>query len=153
MFGATGIVLSIKVNVADNSFWDCNYWSSYQSENERVFLGGKGPLEFLTIRDVPLCINYSPYIKVLKIFDLMIEGYCLGGTVPKSKDVRCLSAVFDCVIKDNIQDSDQNLQNKPSSVPAYIASFFRHYLLQKELVLINLDDWTFHKGGPPSNTT
>ena len=80
VFGATGIVLSIQVDVSGNLFWDCNYWSCFQNENERAFIGGYAPLEFITIRNIPMCINYEPYVKVLNIFGDMIEGYALGGS-------------------------------------------------------------------------
>ena len=144
IFGATGIVLSIDVGYTGDLFWDCNWWSCYQNENERLFLGGMLPLEFITIRDIPLRINYSPYIKVLKIFDCMVKGWALGGIVPKSKDVVGLSALIDCILRDNSSAGEVHTGN--SSIPSYIISFFTHFLLQKERVIINIDDWTFHKG-------
>ena len=141
IFGATGIVLSIRVKNTGDMYWDCNYWSSYQNENERLFIGGLCNLEFTTIRDIPLCVNYEPYIKVLNIFGDMIDGYVLQGTVPKSKEVVGLSSVIDCVIKDNTNNNDGTL-----SIPSYIIQFFKHYLMQKKMVLININDWKYHKG-------
>ena len=142
IFGGSGIVLSIDVGQTGDMLWDCNYWSCYQNENERVFLGGLNMLEFTTIRDIPLCINYEPYIKILKIFDCMIAGYALPNIQPKARDFRGLLGVIDCVINDDKNNSD----NGSISIPSYIIQFFKHCLMQKKTVLININDWRYHKG-------
>ena len=141
IFGSTGIVLSIQVGYFSDLYWDCNYWSCYQNENERLFLGGQSVLTFITIRNIPLCINYAPYIKILNMFDDMTKGFASIAIIPKVKDVRGLSRMINCAIKDN------DGTNNDLSIPTYILSFFRHYLLQREFVLLNIRYFAIHDDG------
>ena len=118
IFASNGIVLSIEIGQRGDLMFDCNYWSCFQNENERVFLGGMTLLQFNTIRDIPLGINYAPYIKILNIFDNMLTGYVLLGIAPTTRDVRGSSKVIDCVIKNN-QNKNQAV-NATLSIPTYV---------------------------------
>eukprot|EP01084_Bolivina_argentea_P028915 53707_1 len=58
IFGSNGIVLSIKKTKSAASFINANGWSSFANEDERLFVGGKQPISFQTIRNIPKRENF-----------------------------------------------------------------------------------------------
>ena len=132
-------MLDVKVRQGTgNAFWNCNYWSSFVNENERFLIGGIGPLEFITIRDVARCVNYQTAINILNIFGNMLKGYGYFGAAPSYKDVKRLSHLI------AITTSPSDKAKRQSS-STYVYQLFIHFLQKQENVLINWSDWKVHK--------
>ena len=135
VFGADGIVIDIKVRKEATTFMDCNYWSCFVHENERLLIGGLDPLEIEAIRNIPLSQNYSQYIKVINIFGDFKDGMALLGIKPNGRDVLRLASLI---------DSELNVSAEESDVPAYIQALFHHFLTKQTQILINPDHLNQH---------
>lgn len=115
---------------------DCNYWSCFVHEDERLLIGGVGVLQFETIRNIVQSENYTQYVKALNIMDQMMKGVALAGIKPCSDDVVCLKGMMKFEI-------DVGAENH-SFVPKYIQSLFHHFLTKKTEIFINLSSWKNH---------
>ena len=127
-------MLDIAVKNIPALFIDCNYWSSFVHEDERLLIGGLQHMAFDTIRNIPQSHNYGQYIKVLTILDNMIKGWRLPGVEPCKNDVISLHRM----INYELDVSDEN------SIPPYIKTLFHHFLIKKTEIVINLADWKQH---------
>ena len=74
----------------------------------------------------------------------MIKAMGNEGMEPKTKDVRGLSSLNDCAMKQTKNDTE--ISGESLSIPSYIIAFFEHFLLKQETIRINVWLWTFHKG-------
>ena len=115
---------------------DCNYWSCYVHEDERLLIGGLSPFSFETIRNIAQSENYTQFIKVLNILDQMVKGVCLAGIKPCSDDAKCLREMINVEI--GIADQTDTF------VPKYVQALFHHFLMKKTEIMINLDDLKDH---------
>ena len=106
---------------------DCNYWSCFVHENERLFIGGLTHLQINTIRNIPLSENYCQYIKVINILKHVVEGMGLLGIKPSESDVSCLDSLFNCELS---VDGD-------SVIPGYIQTLFHHFVTKQAQFSIN----------------
>ena len=112
---------------------DCNYWSCYVHENERLFVGGMAPCQFKTIRNVAQSENYSQYVKVLKILDRMVVGYRIPGIKPSQAEFAGLQEIINFEV-----------EGIDTGIPRYIQKLVHHFLIKKPQIIINLGDWTQH---------
>ena len=115
---------------------DCNYWSCYVQEDERLLIGGLSPLMFETIRNIAQSENYSQFIKSLNILGIMITGSAMQEMEPSSGDVESIKAMMNGEI--GVGDESDNL------IPKYIQTFFHHFLMKKTEIAINFYDWNIH---------
>ena len=133
-------MLDIEVTRTPINFMDCNYWSCFVHEDERLLLGGLNLLEFKTIRNIAQSENYSQYVTVLNMLETMLSGAILAGSKPTYDDVRCLRAMINVEI-----DSKKN-QND-TFIPKYVQALFHHFSVTKTKILINLRNWKLHFAG------
>ena len=136
IFGADGIVLDIKVNRTATPHMDCNYWSCYVHEDERLLIGGMSSLKFETIRNIAQSENYTQFVKVLNILDKMVKGISLGDIKPRSDDVVSLRQMINFEI--GVCDNNEH------HIPAYIQKLFHHFVMKKTEIIINLLVWEDH---------
>ena len=113
---------------------DCNYWSCYIHEDERLLIGGSVVLEIETIRYIPDNHNYRQYIKVINIFKHIFEGAALLGIKPISDDVTCLSSLIDAEFE---KVSDKNIAH-------YVQTLFHHFLMKQTQIIFNFSQWNKH---------
>ena len=114
---------------------DCNFWSCFVHEDERLLIGGLHCLEFTTIRNIAQSENYTQYIKILNILDNMILGLTLPGMKPNDADVKGLQQLI------NLEGDGYENQN---SIPKYVQSLFHHFVMKQNEVVINLLRWNNH---------
>ena len=115
-------------------FMDCNYWSCFVHEDERLLIGGLVDLQFETIRNIRQSENYSQYIKALNILGEMVKGYRLGNIKPHRRDV----AVLEQIIKFEANGNG-------SGIPKYIQTFIHHFVSKITQIMINYGDWRHHE--------
>ena len=134
IFGADGIVLDINVTHGLMHFMDCNYWSCYVHEDERLLIGGLYRMQFSTIRNIAQSENYYQHVRVLTIMEQMIIGVSIAGTEPCADDVVCLKQMM------NSEISGEN----SISIPNYVQTLFHHFVMKKTEIVINLLAWNVH---------
>ena len=135
IFGAGGIILDIKNDKSAITFMDCNYWSCFVHEDERLLIGGLARLEFETIRNLAQSENYSKYIKVLNILESMAAGLGLDGMKPRPTDVICLQEMINFEVGAEV---------KNIMIPKYVQTLFHHFLMKRTEIIINLYLWDYH---------
>ena len=134
IFGADGIVLDLSVKITPAVlFMDCNYWSCFVHENERLLIGGLCPLQFSTIRNISQSENYSQYIKSLNVVWHMIRGYRLGSIKPAARDVAAIQQIIQFEVN-----------GEETGIPGYIQKFIHHFLTERTQILLNFGDWKHH---------
>ena len=133
IFGSDGIVLDIEVRDDETMFWDCNFWSCYVHEDERLLIGGLQSLQFETIRNIKQSEDYDQYIKTLNIMHCMLTGYRTSGIKPDGTDMEVLQQIIDFKV-DGVD----------TGIPKYMQSFIRHFLSRVTYIVINLGDWKMH---------
>ena len=137
IFGREGIVIDIKVDKVGVFFMDCNYWSCFTHEDERLFIGGLQPLQMTTIRYIPQNENYIQYVKVMTMLRCMFSGNVLFGSEPTSDDIDCVEGLIEMEVK--------TLNN--IKIPKYIKTLWHHFLMKQTQILLNLDVWRIHSFG------
>lgn len=130
------MVISIRNNKVGNRLFNAQFWSDYSDENERFFIGIQQPLEFITIHDVPNCLNYHKYIRAINILAKMIRGYVYQQHQITSTDSLHLSALIEHLLHDT--SSELDIKKKNMHIPVYIQRFFKHCCKQIKLVKINM---------------
>ena len=130
IFGADGIVIDIRNNNDATSFMDCNYWSCFVHEDERLLIGGLNKLHMETIRNVPDSENYVQYVKIINIFGRILNGAALVGIKPNTDDVSCFrTMIVSQVGGGQIQEKD--------SIPEYVQTLFQHFLQKQTEIMFN----------------
>eukprot|EP01084_Bolivina_argentea_P008584 16055_1 len=88
--GDDGITLQLNNNGCLNSFqltaWDCSWLSSFNEEDERVWIGGQHPIKVESITLILTSVNYYQYLRSFFYFDCMITGAQMKKTF-KSCDI------------------------------------------------------------------
>ena len=115
---------------------DCNFWSCYVHEDERLLIGGLKHFPFETIRNIAQSENYDQYIKILNILHTMVNAVGLDGIQPRAEDILCLKRMIDVEIG--------ACSSFTSSVPKYVQTLFHHFLMKKVEIIINLIFWQAH---------
>eukprot|EP01083_Nonionella_stella_P098980 278404_1 len=127
-----GIILELEKASIGGSlrYFNCSLLSVYGSEDERLFIGGKQPLQFRSIRMIRDNHNYRYFIKALSLFDKIINSQMLYqdevGAVTKT-DYKVVHAMINNQIGD-----------KQSGYPDYIKTCFDTFVTNKSVVKFNL---------------
>ena len=135
VFGTDGVVVDIKLRYTPTTFMDCNYWSCYVHEDERLLLGGLEALQFATIRNIAQSENYTQFVKVLNLLDQIIKGVGVGAIPPSFDDVTRLREMI------NVETAGNHDKN---FIPVYVQTLFHHLLMNKKEITINLRTWAKH---------
>ena len=114
---------------------DCNYWSCYVHEDERLLIGGLDALQMETIRNIPQSENYNQFVRIINIFGRMITAMGLLGFKPHTNDASCFGSMIRCELA--VEDST-------TFMPLYIKTLFHHFLMKQTDVLLNMNYWDRH---------
>ena len=104
---------------------DCNYWSCFAQEDERLFIGGGQALEMRTIRYIPDQEDYHQYVKVINILDNMIDGVALLGIKPLLVDLVCMERLIGAEVGGVID----------INTPKYVQTLFHHFLIKQTQIM------------------
>ena len=132
IFGSKGIVIDIKRTPSGTMFFDCNYWSDFQNEDERFFIGGLVSFNFVTIRDVKHTMDFQKYIKPLTMLDMMIQGFPYSSDKVTKED----RAYLNLMINQEIQQTLE--RGLITEIPEYCLKIWHNFLSKVEDVIINL---------------
>ena len=113
---------------------DCNYWSCYVHEDERLFIGGRDRLQMGTIRNIPQSENYHQFVKIINMFGRMITGMGLLGIKPLQGDAACFGSMIKC----------ETAEENGKFMPLYIKRLFHHFSMKQTHVLLNMYCWDKH---------
>ena len=112
-------------------YFNCSLLSCYGSEDERLFIGGKQPLQFRSIRIVSNKHNYKHFVKALSLFDKIINAQMLVTETEKNRVSPTDHKVIDALIKHEIGE-------KKNKFPEYINECFKTFVRNKTVVKFNL---------------
>eukprot|EP01084_Bolivina_argentea_P231549 390459_1 len=102
-------------------FWNCEWWSDYSSESERLFIGGLGAFKCTTIRHIGQRKNFKNFIFPMTAFQAMIDGYHQVVKKATEQDVKYLKLMIEeetlCKLENSIE----------STVDQYILRLFHHF--------------------------
>ena len=77
-FGGTqGMIIQLNnegENAEDERHFDCEWLSAFPEESERLFMGGRYPLQLETVRVVETNNNYRRFLRAFHLFDCMLSG-------------------------------------------------------------------------------
>merc|ERR1712154_572448 len=119
IFGAGGLVLSIKNNRLNASFFDCVPWSDFVDEDEKLFIGGWQSFTFHTIRNLSTSVpqNYGIYVQVIVLFQSILRGDGIDDK-PTKKHCDALQLLI-----------EEELEPKLSpNVSRYVLNLWHHFL-------------------------
>ena len=128
---------------ADRIYFDCESWSDFIGEDEKLFIGGLAAFDFGTIRNMTTTPtqNYQLYVKAMVMFHYMIEAWRWN-----TKNLGAITAKHAKSLQLLVQDEiDGKYQNPSESVvPQYILLLWHNFLQNiKHLEL----RWVFLKDG------
>ena len=132
LFGSKGIVIDIKRTPSGTMFFDCNYWSDFQNEDERFFIGGLVLFNFVTIRDVKHSKDFQKYIKPLTMLDMMIQGFPYSSEKLKKEDRAYLKLMIDQEIQQTLE------RGLITEIPDYCLKLWHNFLCKVEDIIINI---------------
>ena len=146
IFGSTGIVLSLRNTNFAHPFFDGNFWSCFQNEDEKLFLGGFTPFTFNCIRNIPKSQKFSKSTKIINILREMLLGYPLPGIKPVPSDVSRMSLMIKAELDAVYLDDPYT-----GKLPLYTVHLFHQFLCSKTEIVINwkwmdMDFW-YHDPG------
>eukprot|EP00483_Globobulimina_turgida_P005057 UN05067 len=139
IFGSRGVVLDIKNDNSGAIYFNCNFWSSFTNEDERLYFSGRSPLMFINIHHIPKQEHYKPLVKLITICNQMFTGYPLEGIKPFKSTCKTLNKLIK-------SEMDECYLDEPytSKVPKYISFLFHQFIKQQKEIEINWDDWDTH---------
>lgn len=141
VFGASGVVLDIK-NAGDGGrFFNCNFFSSFTSEDEKLFLANRNSFKFIDIHNIPLKIHYNDMVNLITITDRITNGSSHTGRMPKTKDVSTLKKLIQSEMKTEYTSSPYISIYK---IPKYIAYCFHQLVKNKTHIRINTNVMNKH---------
>ena len=112
-------------------FFDANYWSCYQGEDEKLFLGGIASFRFDCIWNVPKSQKFEIYIKVMAILGQILAGLPLNGHKPVARDVSTMRAMIKAEL-----DAVYLEEPYTGKLPLYIITLFHWFVSQKTEIAI-----------------
>merc|ERR1712228_473401 len=133
-FAQKGMVIDILNMKSAIPLFDCSYWSDFNNENERLFIGSLQQFTFETIHYLPLNENYKIFIRVIGILMTMIKGYPYQISEIKQKDFNNLSIL----ISDHINDK------KSEKIPFYVHNLFKHIVQNVNKIHLNMEEMNCH---------
>eukprot|EP01084_Bolivina_argentea_P087697 158382_1 len=114
-------------------FFNCIPWSDFAGESEMLFSGGLFAVEIIGLTEVNEGLNHDKWIKVLKIFSMLIQGFESSDRI-SNKDKDMINSLIDNVIGDN---DNKNIK----SIPLYVQSLFQHMLRKTTRINIDVNMW------------
>lgn len=144
IFGSTGVVLDIKNTNANQPFFNCNFFSSYTAEDEKLFLSTEDPLTVINIHNIPLKIHYKNMVKLIAAFHKMTSGWKFEAYgAPTTKDVSTLAKMIASEIAKEYTSSPYSSMNK---IPKYISYCFHQLIKSRTHIEINIREMLRDKG-------
>ncbi len=130
---SNGIILELEKSSLGDAlrYFNCSLLSSYASEDERLFIGGKQPLQFRSIRIVSNKHNYKHFVKALSLFDKIINAQMLVTETEKKRVSTTDKKVINALIKHEINE-------KKNKFPDYINECFKTFVKNKNIIKFNI---------------
>merc|ERR1712176_12962 len=127
-FAGMGIVVDLLNKKNALPLFDCEYWSDFANEYERLFIGSLQPFTFETIHHLVLKQNYKNHVRAIGILMKVIQGWPYQISAIKQSDVQCISDLINAHI---------NGQHSPF-IPLYIHQLFENIAQKTKEVQMNL---------------
>eukprot|EP01084_Bolivina_argentea_P251916 422699_1 len=128
-----GIILELEKCALGHSlrYFNCSLLSSYGSEDERLFVGGRYPLQLRSIRIVSNRHNYKHFVKALTLFNKIIAATRLSPNEIKKVTQTDYKAIVG-MIKHHIGE-------KTNKFPEYINACFDQLVCNKSVIRVNIE--------------
>ena len=124
----SGIILELKQDSPYLRFFNVCLISCFGSEDERLFIGGRLPIQIASIRLLKDDINLKQIMHSLFIINSIIRGKYGGNDKVTASD---LSIFLDL------------LKNTPNTFPVYVEKIWKKFVDKKEKIEINM--WCMHQ--------
>ena len=140
-------MLDIKNDNGASIFWDCNFWSTFTNEDEKLYLGNRNILKFNNIHNIKEGEHYLDVIKVINILLNFFEGAVLAGIKPFGGDVSGFKELM-------VSESNNEFMSFPyfseCNIPHYISLLFHQFIKQRKSITIctwylSMDFWGRNK--------
>ena len=130
------MVVDIRNTKTDTRLFNCSFFSDFTDEKERLFIGGMGAFEFLSIHYLSLKEDYANFIRGINILARLLTGYPYEISLIESIDIECI----ELLIKNN-QKTWMSVYSS-QNIPTYIQSFFDNFVnniidIQIEMTVMN----------------
>merc|ERR1712228_338817 len=123
-----GMVIDILNKKISAPLFNCQYWSDYTEENERLFIGSLQAFTFESIHHLSMGLNYEIFIRRICILMTMIIGYPYEISAIHDGDFQCLSDL----ISDHINNTHTD------HIPLYINKLFTHIMQNVNKIHLDL---------------
>jgi len=134
-----GMVVDIKNTKGGQMLFNCEPWSCYTEEYERLFIGGIQPFTFLTIHDIPKLQDYELLIRPMAMLSKMVRGWPNDFYLVSSSDVEFLEKLIESVL---FPDIPLMIGQKTAD---YIQRLFRNLVNNIHKIEINIFMMNIHK--------
>merc|ERR1712228_665654 len=123
-----GMVIDILNKKISAPLFNCQYWSDYTEENERLFIGSLQYFTFESIHHLSMGLNYEIFIRRIGILMTMIRGYPYEISAIHNGDFQCLSDL----ISDHINNTHTD------HIPLYVHKLFTHIMQNVNKIHLNI---------------
>ena len=130
-----GMVVDIRKRVIGSSgctsLFNCQFWSDFTDENERLLLGSLGYFYFRSIHNVKTLEDYEGWIATIAKFGQMIIGHPYNFGAVRDSDTKRLNMLL----------------SSNDSVPDYIQKLWRNTTNKIQKLDINMEEMSYHIKG------
>ena len=112
-------------------FFDANYWSCFQSEDEKLFLGGITSFRFDCIWNVPKSQKFEIHLQVIAILRYILNGTPLVGIKPAADHVSTMKKMIKAEL-----DAVYLEEPYTGKLPLYPVTLFHWFVSQKTEIVI-----------------
>eukprot|EP01083_Nonionella_stella_P089098 248585_1 len=136
-FCGDGLILELQRCPASRNlkYFDCSYLSCFSNEDERLFIGGDGELQFKSILWIKNNQNMHYYIKAMALFNQIINGIALTAE-QRSSITKIDFKIIRLLIE---QQEATQVQKENKQFPAYIVECFKLFCADKKQIKVNIN--------------
>ena len=134
-------MVDIKNEVSSSIFFDCNYWSAFTKEDEKLFVGNRNALTFNNIRNVKQGEHYLAVINIMNILFRVFGGWVLEPDAPDNRDVDGLRELVSAEEKMEYISFPYKSEWK---IPQYVSLLFHQFLKKTKQISINTWPLSLH---------
>merc|ERR1712087_954928 len=130
-FGGTeGMIIQLNnegYGAQEEMHFECEWLSAFPEESERLFMGGRYPLDLESVRVVETNNNYWRFLRAFHLFDKMLSGDWDDEDKVKKEDVRIVRGAV-CGF----------LGTQSNAYHTFVNDTFRHFCARKTQIVLNL---------------
>jgi len=128
--GVEGMVIELNNDTyfaREERHFECDWISAFPEEAERLFMGGRYPLQLQSVRIVETNHNYQRFLHAFNLFDMLSGNPAMGGYTKKNASI----------VRGAI---DGYLGVKKNGYHQFVNDTFRHFCASKTQIILRLGD-------------